>query len=177
MMTASRLPLHEWCIIVLFCLILLFLAGFALGRSRNVENANHSQLAEMPLALLEVKVEGAVAKPGVYRMPLNASLKDLLDQAELLSSADQSKLKWNRKLRHEQTIRVPERTWVTIYVEGAVMQPGSLKILSGTRGQELADRLEVLPEADLRALRKKRQFLKQGDTITIPVKKERKKLS
>lgn len=170
----SHLPVHEWCIIVLFCLILLALAGFALGRSKKGEDPIHSPLAEMPVALLEIKVEGAVVKPGVYRMPLSASLKDVLDQAELLPSADQSKLKWNRKLRHEQTIRIPERTWITIYIEGAVTQPGSLQILSGTRGQELADQLDVLPEADLKALRKKRQFLQQGDTITIPIKKKRK---
>lgn len=167
---AAKLPIHEWCIILLFCLILLALAGFALNRPKPAFAAD--PLPAEPIAtLLEVRVEGQVAKPGLYRLPFQAKLKDLLEQAQPLPSADLSQLNWRRKLRNGQTLHVPERRIITIQLAGAVRQPGPLSILSGTRCCELADQLPVLPEADLKAMRKKRRFLQEGDYIEIPIKR------
>jgi hypothetical protein len=170
---SAKLPFHEWCVIVLFCTILLVLAGLAFGRQNTSGSSSHV-LSDPPVTVLEVKIQGAVAKPGIYRLPLDASVQELLDQAQLLPQADLSQIKWRRKLQQGQTVRILERLPIKIYVEGAVKQPGPMQILSGTRGQELADQLDVLPEADMRALRKKRQFLRDGETVIIPVKKVKK---
>jgi protein involved in polysaccharide export with SLBB domain len=170
---SAKLPIHEWCIILLFCLILLVLAGFAFNRPKPAF-ATILPSSEPIATILEVRIEGHVAKPGLYRLPLNAKLKDLLEQAQPLSSADLSQLNWRRKLRNGQTLHVPERRLITIQLAGAVCQPGPLLILSGTRCCELADQLQVLPEADLSAMRKKKRFLQEGDHIEIPVKRKKK---
>lgn len=170
---STKLPFHEWFVIVLFCTILLVLAGLAFGRQKTSGSPSHAS-SDPPVTVLEVKIQGAVEKPGIYRLPLDSSVQELVDQAKLLPQADLSQIKWRRKLQQGQTVRVPERLPIKIYVEGAVKQSGLMQILSGTRGQELADQLDVLPEADLRALRKKRQFLREGETIIIPVKKVKK---
>lgn len=169
---SSRLPFYEWLIICLFCSLLLVLASFAfLGRTPVYSSLSvELPLSEIPLSHLEIKVEGAVAHPGVYRLPLNTSLKELMAQAELLPTADLSELPWRKKLRDQQTITVPERREITIYIDGAVKQPGAMQILSGTRCQELIDQLDLLPEADLRTLKRKRQFLQEGGCLYIPTK-------
>jgi hypothetical protein len=58
-----------------------------------------------------------------------------------------------------------------------VQQPGPLKILSGTRLQELASQLQVLPEADMKALSKRKSFLYDGDLVEVPAKKTKKQTS
>ena len=173
-----NLPLHEWCIITLFCAILIALAGWAFWGQQNHQLISPVPLEPEPsLTVLQVKIAGEVAKPGIYHLPLNASLKELVDQAQPLVNADLSELKWRRKLRDGQTILVPERKPITIYIEGAVKEPGPYQILSGTRLLEFADQLEVLPEADLKAIRKRRGFVREGDVVAIPFKKAKKKKS
>lgn len=170
----TKLPVHEWCVILLFCLILLALAGFALGRPKSIPAAIAlPSPSPASVNVLQVKIEGQVAKPGFYRLPLNATLKQLLDQAQPLSSADLSQLNWRRKLRDGQILRVPERHPITIYIAGAVQEPGPLQILSGTRYCELVDQLQVLLDADLKALSKKKGFVQEGDLIKVPAKKNK----
>ena len=158
------LPLHEWCIITLFCAILIALAGWAFwGQQTHQSMAPVSLELKPSVTVIQVSVVGAVANQGIYHLPLKASLKELMDQAQPLANADLSELKWRRKLQNGQTIVVPEKKPITIYLEGAVKQPGPYQTLSGTRLQELADHLEVLPEADLKAIRKRRGLLREGD--------------
>jgi hypothetical protein len=154
-------------------MILLDLAGYALGEQKQIPTPVIE--SEPKVTVLQVKIDGCVEKPGLYRLPLHATLGDLLEQAHPLPNADLSHLKEWRKLREGQTIQIPERHWITIQILGAVQQPGSLKILSGTRCCELADQLQISQEGDLKALRKKRRFLKEGDIIEIPFKKVKKK--
>lgn len=182
-----KLPLHEWIIVLLFCFILLLLAGFALGRPK----AQPPYIEPPPLKFnpisfqkpkkataLQVKIEGEVTYPGHYRLPLHATVKELLEQAEPLASADLSQLHWRRRLRQDQTVRIPKRHLITIQISGAVKHQGPLEIFSGTRFCELADQLTVLPDADLKAMRKKRSFVQEGAHIEIPFqKKSKKKLS
>lgn len=164
----AKLPIHEWCIIVLFCLILLALSAFAWMGRKQIPSPRPS---EPQVVVLEVKIEGEVAKPGLYHFSPKSTLKEVFAQAEPLPTADLSQFNMRRRLRDGQTIRVPERQYITIQIAGMVQQPGPLKILSGTRIQELVGQLQVLPEADLKALSKRRSFLYEGDVVAVPAKK------
>lgn len=172
-MTPSKLPLHEWCIILLFCSIILLLAGFALSHQKHMPPAVLP--SEPTVTVLQVKIEGQVAKPGLYRLPIHTSLKELVEQAQPLPLADLSQLKWRRQLRDGQTIHIPERHWITIQIAGEVQQPGPLKILSGTRCCELADRLLISPKGDLKLIRQRKRFLQEGDLVEVPAKKVKSK--
>jgi hypothetical protein len=173
----TKLPLHEWYIVLIFCFILLALAGFALVRPKSTPP--HAPLPSISeeVTVLQVKIEGQIAKPGLYRLPLHATIKELLKQAEPLDSADLSQLNWRKRLRNGQTIHIPERHLIIIHLTGAIEQPGPLEILSGTRYCELADQLSALPDADLKAIRNKKSFVKEGECIDIPFKKNKKKKS
>lgn len=165
-----KLPCHEWSIVLLFCSILCVLSIYAYKGEKNLPLP---QISASKAAYLQVKVEGEVARPGVYQLALKSTMKDLLAQAEPLPSADLSQLNWRKQLRDGQTIKVPERGWITIQITGMVLEPGPLKIKSGTRIQEVVEELKVLPDADLKRLIKRRGFLFEGDVLDIPAKKSK----
>ncbi len=167
----ARLFVHEWCVVLLFCLILLVLAGFAWRRSKPVI----SPLFSSPPSshVLQVKIEGQISKPGVYQLPLKSMLKHLLEEAKPLPSADLSRLNGRKKLHDGQTLYVPERRPIMIYVTGAVQQPGSMQILSGTRYDELASQLQMLPSANPKIFYKKKGFVKEGESIEVPFKQKK----
>ena len=98
---SSKLPFHEWCIILLFCLIMLTLSAFAFMGKKNVPSTRSS---EPQPTVIEVKIDGEVVKPGVYQLPPKSALKELLVQAEPLPTADLSQLRLRRKLFDGQTI-------------------------------------------------------------------------
>ena len=168
--------MHEWCIILLFCLILLSLSALAFMRKTStlpINSAAMSAKSAHPV-YLEVKIGGEVLKPGTYQLPPKATLRELLEQAEPLLSADLSAINSRRRIRDGETFHIAKRRPILIQVIGAVEEPGAVEILSGTRCCELAQQLKSTPEADLRAIRKKKAFLKEGDIIEIPSRKKTK---
>lgn len=169
----TKLPLHEWLIILLFCSLLLGLTAIALIKPKPVFDSISSRNEKIiPSDVMQIKVEGYVAKPGFYQLPYQTTLKKLLEMVEPASSADLSELNYRKKLRDGQTIIIPERKIITIQVTGAVQEPGALKILSGTRCCDLADQLKLLPEADIKALKRKNRFVKGGDMIEVQFQKQ-----
>lgn len=175
--TPPTLPIHEWLIVLLFCAILLILCGYAwLGRKTCPQIPSRFQSSELVVStaqapkVLHIKIEGEVSKPGTYELPLNSTLQEVLDLAKVLPTADLSDVKWRRKLRDGQTIRIPERRWITIEVLGAVVQPGARRVLSGTRVCELLEQIAMLPDADCKPLKKKRQYIQEGDRLVVPQK-------
>ncbi len=171
----KHLPLHEWTIILLFCFILLLIAGFAFGRSKPTPFQNHFPQQSEEMSILNVTIHGEIAKPGLYRLPSRSSIKQLLEQAEPLASADLSQMQWRKHLREGQTIHVPKRGPITIYLEGAVEQSGALQVLSGSRVNEVINAFKPLPEADLLGLKRRKGFVKEGMIIKVPFKKKREK--
>lgn len=171
----SKLPLHEWVIILLFCLILATLAAFAMGKSK----AKAPRLEMLPvteeISFLQVRIEGAVQYPGLHQVPLRSTVKELLAKGKPLDSADLSQLNYRRQLRDGQVIHIPERRPITIQIKGAVKEPGSLQILSGTRYCELMNEIKTTPEANTKGLCKRRSFIQEGTSIDVPFKKEKKK--
>jgi len=172
---SNKLPLHEWCIIVLFCFILLSLGAIAMLRQKPVMAAAlpSENITEVPVLL--IRVEGQVAKPGLHRLPLTAKLKQLLDEVQPLPTADLSQLNYRKRLRDGQTVIIPERKKITIQISGAVQSPGNLEILSGTRCCELADQIQALPDADLKAMKRKRRYIQDGDLVEVPFQKKKSK--
>jgi protein involved in polysaccharide export with SLBB domain len=169
-----KLPFFEWCIIILFCGILALLACFALLRKPSYPaSQTTNQELNHPVTQLQVTITGEVFRPGTYELDVNTTLKDLIELADPLPSADLSRVNSRRKLYDGQSVYVPPKTPLTITILGAVQNPGTLQIMSGTRVYELANQIAFLPEADIQSIRKKRRYLKEGDLINVPSKKEK----
>lgn len=167
-----KLPFFEWCIIVLFCAIVALLACFALLRKPSYPPSKIiTQELNPSITQLQVTITGEVFRPGTYELDVNTTLKDLIELADPLPSADLSKVNSRRKLYDGQSVYVPPKTPLTITILGAVQNPGTLQIMSGTRVYELANQIAFLPEADIQFIRTKRRYLKEGDIINVPSKK------
>jgi DNA uptake protein ComE-like DNA-binding protein len=187
-----KLPVHEWCIVILFCCILCTLAAYAFfgkqkpasalsryNHSRNTSTENTNLLTTdltdpQEQQKIYVTIQGQVAKPGIYEMPPQSTIKDLLALAEPLPQSDTSSYNPRKKLKDGQKIHIYEKQWIEIELTGAVENPGSHRVLSGTRVCDLADQFQLLSEADRSALKKKKRLLQNGDSIKIMKKKKAK---
>lgn len=166
----SRLALHEWFIVSLLIISLILLICIT-RVSKEVPPSLSNERHELVSTLIEIEVEGAIEKCGTYFLKKGSRLKHLFQECIPLPEADLSKFKYNKKLRDGEIIRVPYQKWISIYLEGAVVQKGILKVKQGTKISDLETFIECLPNADLKVFRKKR-LLKDGEIFTIPFKKE-----
>ncbi len=162
----SKLPLHEWVIIVLLIVTLASIAGVALIRhpsSPPITEEEHELLNKNVV----VDITGAVEKPGVYELPKGSLYKDLLSKAIPQPHADLRKIKMQALLKDGQFIHIPSEIWITIYIEGAVLNPGPKEVLAGTTLSELSEELAYSDQADRQKIQKKRK-VKEGEVIRIP---------
>lgn len=114
---------------------------------------------------IEVTVTGAVSNPGAHNIPKGSTIQDLLVVVQPLPEADLTHLILEKKLKNHQKIQIPKTT-ITVFLEGAVIQPGPLTLPTGSRLESLIDTIAFEDHADLKSLKKKRK-LKDGETIFI----------
>jgi len=68
---------------------------------------------------MTVYAGGAVARPGLYTLPLHARVATLLDQAGLLASSDPAALQLAAELRDGQQVIVPKKSVAAIATQAA----------------------------------------------------------
>lgn len=162
----QRLPFHEWMIVCLIILLMFFLSFVTYMKS----DESLPQLVknkDLNFDKMRVFIQGAVKKPGEYTLKKNSLLAELLELAEPLPEADLRLLKRNKKIKDGQHLYVPLKALITIYIEGAVEQPGPLKIWKGTRFNELKSKINLQETADPKFFNKKR-YLKDQEIIKVP---------
>jgi hypothetical protein len=98
-----HLPVHEWLSIVSLSALLLTLTLFALrGPSSHLVGKPHHLIDPE----VDIYIEGAVKKPGAYRVPRQSHVREALDQAGVLPNANLKRLKLDRKVRNGEIINV-----------------------------------------------------------------------
>jgi hypothetical protein len=169
-MPANKLPLHEWLVVGL---IVLLMAGLILNTYRGDHAALPRTAIPHQLTTQEIRVtiEGAVVKPGTYTLPKGTVLNDLIALAEPRPDANLKGMKSKNRLKAGQFIHIPAQS-LTIFVEGAVETPGVIEVPKGIYLQDLPNFIQLLPEADLKSLQKKRK-LKDHEHIVVPSLKDR----
>ncbi|MBA3957533.1 MAG: SLBB domain-containing protein [Parachlamydiaceae bacterium] len=164
-----RLPTHEWITVLVILFLLATLTGVVLASSNSIGTRELGTPHYIVDREIEVFIEGAVEKPGAYKIERGACVSDLLALASIAPDADTRKLKLDKKLRKGQVIKIPHRPMITVHVEGAVKTPGAILVPKGSVVSDLASRLDLLEEADGKSLRRKRR-LKDGEVIKIKTK-------
>lgn len=165
----SKLPPHEWIIISLLIVTISLLTVVVLGRKDVMPPLQ--AMTELSSDVIQVIVKGAVANAGSFELKKGVKLKDLLALAQPLADADLSRIKPNAKLRDGQTIKIPALEWIQVHIVGAIEEEiQSIRVLKGTKVQDLIEKIQFAPDADLNALKKKR-LLKDEETIAVPAKK------
>lgn len=120
--------------------------------------------------LIHASISGAVTSPGHYQLPLGATIGDLLTLAQPLPSADLRRINRQTKLRDERSLIIQELPTNTLYVQGAVIQPGPIIVPKGTTLGQLLQKITLAPDADTSKLKNSKK-LRDHQTIDIPFMK------
>lgn len=105
-----KLPVHEW-IAVAFAIFLLFLVTAIIWikdstDSSSVDTGTPHYIVDQEI---EIKVEGAVEKPGSYKLKRGTTIQEVLALVNPTSEADLTHLKPDKKIRKGQVIKVPQK--------------------------------------------------------------------
>lgn len=155
------LHIHEWIAIAAVTL------AFALMGAFSWTGAVYESEGGAKDGYLWVEVEGCVSHPGPYQVTIGTTVQQVLDLSEPLPEASYKGLRRSSLVKNGQLIRVGERSWITVYLDGAVRTKGALKVRRGTRLIDLIGVAPLKKEADTNSLKRKRH-LKSGERITIP---------
>lgn len=160
----GSLKVHEWLAVVLILSIFSFLI---------INTAAQPARAVLPVpsasSEFEVFVRGAVAYPGIYRLPSPLLLGEILEIAGVEPDADLRRFNKNQKVQRSRQIKVPLRAMIAVEVRGALALPGSYRLPKGSTLGDLFGQLSLPADADLRAFRLTSK-LKDGQIIEIPAK-------
>jgi protein involved in polysaccharide export with SLBB domain len=161
------LKVHEWLAIAL---IIAAIGSLAVITSYSKKGATQADQTKMPIqnrSGIEILIKGAVEYPGIYRLPSEMLMKDLLELARLQPDADLRRYNLDRPVKRGRAINVPARHMIKVYLKGAVKNPGPIAIPKGTRMMDLLEVIAFEKNADKKALQKKRK-LKPEEIVEVP---------
>lgn len=103
---SSRLPQREWIVVGLIAggLLILGLVTWIRGDKTGAATGVAHHLVSQEI---EVRIEGAVEKPGLYTLRRGTVLREALELAIPMPEANLQKYKMDRPLHDGQTIKVP----------------------------------------------------------------------
>ncbi|MBA3602266.1 MAG: SLBB domain-containing protein [Parachlamydiaceae bacterium] len=166
----AQLFVHEWlaiAIILGFLLLLTLIA--AIGQSQDHEAHKTVPGNYLKPQEIEFHIEGAVAKPGIYRVKVGTKLKEAIILAEPLLEADLRKIKPASRVRNGQKVVLATREMISISVSGAVQEGVTLSVPKGLRLNELSKYVKFTDDADIEKVKSKRH-IKNQEKIEVPSK-------
>lgn len=131
-----QLDRKQQLIILLLAGVILFGAGYRYAQIKERGAVNESvplieNVAETKTKEIQVHVVGAVARPGVYKMPQGARIVEAVNLAGLLEDAEQDALKLASPINDGQTIIVPYKASAAENSGAGAAVPG---VAAGTAG-------------------------------------------
>lgn len=169
MIQSNRLPFHEWLIVTLIVCCFLVMTIVTYTKEDLFPSSiktTHSIISNE----ITVSICGVIQNPGEYTLKKGATIKELLALAIPLPEANLKGHKTNRKLRQGQKIEILPKPMITVFITGAIENPGPFQVREGTLSKDLEPLLILKPEANLKSFQKKKP-LKDQDTIHISQKK------
>lgn len=159
-----KLLLREKCAVFGMLLMLATIAPFAFV----AKNKKHANLVQK----IRVHCVGAVDPEVWLELSTGAKWSDLLAKLVLSQDADISKLVLEESLKNNQTCIIPTKGKTSLYVCGAVKEPGVVYVPDGCRYNELMAHLELSEDADCALFRRRKRILADGETVEVPKKGE-----
>lgn len=162
----QSLPLKDWWAIGVLICLLSVLTVITSGKDHSTLpkhlHAPHFLINEE----IEVWIEGAVEHPGSYKLKKGARLEELLSLALLKSDADLAKVKRKSKMKNGQTITIPRKEMITVFIEGEIENSGAISLPKGSIVSDLIPMMRFRSNAKREQLHRKRK-LKNGETIIV----------
>jgi hypothetical protein len=142
----------------------LFLIVVSLFAIAKIHSSLFAKIEETP-SLVEVSIEGLVAKPGNYLVEKGSPLQYVLQRAKPKPWADLRSIDPKTRVKESLHLIVGKLAELKISLEGAVLEPGDAQVPCGTRLCDL--KKYSSPKADP-AFFKKRRLLKDGEVVQVP---------
>ena len=143
------LHVHEWLAIAVIIGLMGMLTAVSLISSRPSASVETGPPHVLVDPYIEVIIEGAVEKPGKYKVKKGTAVREIINDAILLPASDTRRINMNARARKGQVLHIPKKEMLTVYLEGLVDSPGALSVPKGTRLIDLVDRVGFAEEADL----------------------------
>lgn len=115
---------------------------------------------------------GACVGQNELELASGVQVSDLLARVKLTPEADISKLVLEQRLKSEGHFIIPTKGKMTVFISGAVKQPGIIYLPEGLRFNQLKEYLALADDADIGVFHRRRRLLCEGETIHIPAKTE-----
>ncbi|MBS0633923.1 MAG: hypothetical protein JSR37_00490 [Verrucomicrobia bacterium] len=147
--------------------MLLLLATFAA-----TSFSNKQQKFNKTTKTLKVSCLGAVVDPHEVEIAYGTTLADVLAHFTLSPDADITKMVLEEPVKHEKLIIVPSKGVMTLYITGAVKQPGVIFVPESLRFNQLKEYLILTDNADSGIFSRRRRQLSEGETVHVPAKSE-----
>jgi hypothetical protein len=164
----NSLSVPEWLFVVTMCCFLAF-AGVSAWRNKQSMASDEGQC-------ITVFVTGAVKQPKKVELLRGALLADALACVSFLPEVHTDALFYSMPLEDEQVVVVPKKGCVSVYIAGAVVSEQVVCLPEGSCFPALLKKTELFrSDADLRFLRRKRRLIKDGETVVVPIQKNKKK--
>ena len=164
----NSLSVPEWLFVVTMCCFLAF-AGVSACQNKQRMTSNGGQY-------ITVFVTGAVREPKKVELLRGSLLADALACVSFLPEVHTDALFYSMPLEDEQVVVVPRKGCVSVYIAGAVVSEQVVCLPEGSCFPVLLKKTELFRnDADLRFLRRKRRLIKNGETVVVPIQKNKKK--
>ncbi len=141
-----------------------------IAKVQSIRNASFLDEAPLPApSLCPVIIEGEVAKPGEFLVPLGVEVSKILKKARPKATADLTSWEQGQRVEGPLTIRLEERLSIEVTLEGLFDQPLTLTVPNGARLSDLRH-LVVCDEGLKRECFKGNRRLKHQEKIEISKK-------
>jgi hypothetical protein len=165
----STLRSSEWLLTSIF--LLVFAALFVLAKVQS-SFCPLPPVSEHPARRsLKVTIEGCVAKPGDYLVEKGTPLGEVLRKAAPRRFADLKKVDLQTRVETPLQIQIEELKELTVFLQGSLGAPHSLKVPLRTRVCDLKKYLSEQALIDPSFFKSKR-MLKEGEILTLPSKNQ-----
>jgi len=163
-MEASKLKVHEWMAI---SILIATVGGLALITScknnASLTSFGRESVVERQSGV-DIIVKGAVDYPGVYRLPSQLSMRDVLKIASMQPNASIGRYNLDRIVKRGRIIDVPYRKML----KGAVKNAGTSSVPKGAKLAGLND-IVVLDEDMNKKMLDKKRILMPDDIVEMPL--------
>jgi len=162
----TKLPWQQWWMGYAVVLSIIFVIVISQFSRMNLFNKEVGTRGYLKAKYFEVTIKGAVQFPGTYVLPKGADMARLLQRARPHPEADVKSLCDGSKLRDGQVVNVRKKAMITVYLQGAVANPGALRLSKGAKMGDLRKKALLLEDADISSLQGKRK-LKDGEVVAV----------
>jgi len=157
----------EW---VLAVSLLLLIASFVLIAKINAHRASTAiDAASLVQEEILITVDGAVKKPGQYKINSGTTVEQALRKARLLPESNLETLPLKAIIEGPIHLRVEAYKEIKVSVAGAIANPVELELPLGSRICDLKSKVIFTDETE-KAFFRRRKLLKYGDKIEVPKK-------